>query len=599
MTQKKQKDETLSRKEPVHFYRQKREKVEDRLLEKIRTLQPDKFAEMIEKYELDDQEQAKAVYLMESEYDIPPELTINYFRLELDRLLENNQNLPDIYTYKLAFVSEESAWLKLLSQDFPRYVYHKLDKLRALEQAIFGEKGGTRDDAALYILERKYLVEEIIIPLIKEWKEEHFPGKNLNGLRAITIAMSQKQLTQVPFMIEQLLERVNNNLEIVSIIIEKMEIEGWVEKAANWIKEIKKDLEDYKAIEKEKKAITLKLVAELIIEMQILIGTHEDDIFEEIPREEPEETETKHEIIPKRRPIKNSMGEYLVQNQLSLILQQRQQYSMGRLVTKLEEAISDYYSETVRKYQKKPMAVAQKIIQEILEELAFKESISQQKIKKFKLQLLDCTTSIQRKLKRVEKETTRVDEGAGEIRTNKEQEKEKSAVIDIFENILETTITFAKQLLNEERTLLEKKNNQVINETKGLRKTKTMEVREQITQKHKETITERKETTIIPKEQREEIPKKKLTKEELWDKIKDEYLQALFTYEDEINAGTTVLYRLLLEQGLLLPKKQAEVILQQEIKKKKIDLKEGNQEEIDKEICKIIFEQITAQKSLL
>ncbi|MHA1188284.1 MAG: hypothetical protein ACTSSK_15705 [Candidatus Heimdallarchaeota archaeon] len=58
----------------------------------------------------------------------------DYFHYEMKRLKKVSFELPDIYSFRVRFSAEEGFWLKYITIDYPKILFHKLSKLSSLDR---------------------------------------------------------------------------------------------------------------------------------------------------------------------------------------------------------------------------------------------------------------------------------------------------------------------------------------------------------------------------------------------------------------------------------------------------------------------------------
>ena len=90
---------------------------------------------------------------------------------------------------------------------------------------------------------------------------------------------------------------------------------------------------------------------------------------------------------------------------------------------------------------------------------------------------------------------------------------------------------------------------------------------------------------------------KESTDKELWFFVRDTYLKELFDSDKEIIAGAMVLKKFSLELGLLMTEGEATTYLTSELAKKNLTIEDSTSEELDTNVCKIIFKQLKELRS--
>ena len=92
---------------------------------------------------------------------------------------------------------------------------------------------------------------------------------------------------------------------------------------------------------------------------------------------------------------------------------------------------------------------------------------------------------------------------------------------------------------------------------------------------------------------------KEASEKDLWIIVRDEYLKELFDNPEELVAGAKLLKKLSLELGLLLTESESTTLLVAELGKLGLKASDNNKEDIDKNICKIIFTRLKDQREFL
>jgi hypothetical protein len=116
----------------------------------------------------------------------------------------------------------------------------------------------------------------------------------------------------------------------------------------------------------------------------------------------------------------------------------------------------------------------------------------------------------------------------------------------------------------------------------------------QSAQKKVEVDTKSQHIIITKEEEKTNI--RDISDKDLWIIVRDTYLKELFDHSDELIAGTKVLKKFSLELGLLLTENEASNVITQDLEKKGIIIEDGISEDLDKNICLIILNQLKEQK---
>lgn len=104
-------------------------------------------------------------------------------------------------------------------------------------------------------------------------------------------------------------------------------------------------------------------------------------------------------------------------------------------------------------------------------------------------------------------------------------------------------------------------------------------------EKHSEEVDSTKKSQVVGKI-------KESSEKELWLFVRDEYLKELFDSEKELVAGARILKKYSLELGLLMTEGEATSYLTSELDKKGFSIESSSREDIDSNVCKIVFKQL-------
>ncbi|MBN1329775.1 MAG: hypothetical protein JXA54_09905 [Candidatus Heimdallarchaeota archaeon] len=521
--------------------------IQDHLLERTSVVVAETTKKIKDTFILPE-EIAKVINVFNFEYNLPEQLTANYFLYEINRLKEVNFDLPDIYSFLIRFALEEGFWIKYLTIDFPLKMRQKISKLITLDRALFGDLAGSKEDSALYIMERTFLINEIIIPMIYAWIKDHHRSSFYDAASSIICSMRHKAMEKSDIILEELCNRLCANVDSITGIISELDANGWANKAISEFKKLQEMLENCKS---NFLRIDIRVAAELILENRLVL--------------EYESLDPTNTIIPKKRPSTQAeiKEEYnvgfekketdLIKDKLDLILLKLEEVSEEQILPIIVDMVKESFDEGIKAQHQKPSIFAKDFLNIILEKLSINPTIAEKQAKKFENQLMYRLSTV----------------GSKDYPNMSVDDK---------------VIAFLQETINtifKNRSVMQTKEAKITKQ-----RSKHSEIKEDLSKEI--TVTEK---VLLANQLRENTDK------EIWLLIRDAYLKDLFDNTDELKAGSKVLRKMSLELGLLLTETEATSLIIKELDKLGLTVDGSNKEELDKNICKIIFAEIKEQKS--
>lgn len=530
--------------EALELFEKNKKNIQDHILDRTKVVPKQEINEIEEKYRIS-KELAKTVFVLDFEYQIPRKLTANLYKFELDRLKDMQYELPDIYSFRVRFSIEEGFWIKYLAVDFPKKVQLKIKKLIALDRSIFGDLAGDKEDSASYILERAFICNDIIRPVLLSWMKEHQRANFYTATLYFISGIKQQLKDQSEQLIEDIADRFFSNFDALELILAEIPTQGWILKAkeefSNVFEKIHKNREKIKNID-------WRIAAELILETILLFDYDISSLPNATEDFQPQEP---IKIVTKRISAKK---EQFITDEISSFLTNYETLTEEQLQDQLHNLVEKLFNEATVIYREKPANFAKNFIERIAQDLYIAPKVIKKYIKDFENQLMHRLSPTGKK----EFSYLGVDE----------------LVTDLIERIALEILQKKESLEKIERYSKEK-------------------------QKTKDSIEE-EQSELEEKKSKEKNLRERLleaTEKDLWLMIRDEYLKMLFDNPEELVAGAKILKKFSLEFGLLLTEGEASTILTQELEKKGIMIADSNKEEVDANICKIIFKEIKDQRS--
>ena len=533
-------------KDKIEIFEKEKKEFQDHLLERTSVVTDVIAKEISKKFDVS-VELAKTTYVLEFEYNIPRMLSANYYNYEINRLKEEQYELPDIYSFRVRFSIEEGFWIKYLAIDLPKKLIKKMNKLLSLDRSIFGDIEGERDDSASYILERAFICNEIVHPILLSWAKDHHRAKYYDAAATFVCGMQQKSKEKASIFIEEMGDRYFSNMELIGNILSEIPSQGWLLKAKE---EFDKTNDRIKFAKKDKKTIDWRIAAEIILETILIME------YETIGLADPDFRE---KDLAKRKQIVSetiaTKKKDFITDQISLFIANLNNLNQQQLEESVKSLVKELYNNAIVVKREKPAIFARNFIERIMMELSINQLQITKFIKKFDSQFMYRLSTA----------------GAKDYPGLSVDEKVTGLVEDL---ILEIIVNRDKFVDEEE---VKRKAEERIIATEAIEK----EAEEEIKAKEKSL--------------RDKILQS--TEKELWMFIRDEYLKELFTNLDEKNSAAVVLKRFSLELGLLLTQGEALSIIVTELASKNIAISDSNKEELDTQVCKIIYKQIKEQRN--
>lgn len=521
---------------------------QDRILERTVVVPDNEIKDIVKEFELQE-EIAKAVFVLEFEYDIPRKLSVNYFKNEISRLKEAKYELPDIYSFLIRFSMEEGFWIKYVSNDFPKKLLKRVTKLITLDRSLFGDLAGEKEDSALYIIERAYIAAEAIKPMLFSWAQDHKRANFYDAALNIICYMRQKAREKGEVIIEELFNRFDANIDSIEFILSELESKGWANKAIQEYETIKKHLQISK---KNRTQMNWRIASELILENRLIMEYEAMDLKTGIDYPMKSLSGEKKEGSPGVATNK----EGIIDDKVALTITNIEGLSVDKVQTVIRELVRENFDIATKTHKQKPSYFAKEFLERILNEFGITQMNVAKLMKKFDVQLMYRLSPA----------------GAEEYPGLSVDEK----VLRLLEETIMDIYSTREDLRVEIGKIIEKDPALAIKIENALAK-------ENDSQKLSDKVTIRQKL-------------KEASEKDLWIIVRDEYLKELFDNPEELVAGAKLLKKLSLELGLLLTESESTTLLVAELGKLGLKASDDNKEDIDKNICKIIFARLKDQR---
>ncbi|MFW9922919.1 MAG: hypothetical protein ACFFDW_06470 [Candidatus Thorarchaeota archaeon] len=540
-------EDTEVLKNALEIFEKNKKSVQDHILERTSFVPREEIDSIVKQYKVSE-ELARAIFVLDFEYKIPRILSASFYQFELDRLIEMQYELPDIYSFRVRFSIEEGFWIKYLIVDFPKKVFLKLNKLIALDRSIFGDQAGEKDDSASYVLERAFICSETIKPVLYSWIKDHQRASFKTAATCFLCGIKQKNKGESEVILNEIAERFYSNIDILETILKGVAPQGWILRAKE---EFEKVAIKVKHIRNKQEELDWRISAELILETILLLQYDSVELPEQDFR-------LKEKIKEKTQIVSvtiDSNKENFVTDKISNVLTMIEDQSKENVKTHISQLIKELYDIATITNREKPAFFAKAFLERINDEYNIEENSARKFIKKFDSQLM--------------------------FRLSPAGSKEYPGM-GLDEKVINLTEEITLEIMQNKEKLRSNKIAEKSSKEKTAATSNTKDENELKIQVATPTLREK----LVQSSDKE-----------LWLFIRDEYLKTLFNSASELDAGSKLLKKLSIELGLMLTQGESTSILEQELTKKEITMGDSNKEEIDTNICKVIFKQIKDQRS--
>ncbi len=528
-------------KKTLEAFEKNKKGIQDHIIERTAVVPDVTLAEIVKEFNIST-ELAKAIFVLEFEYQIPRKLSADCYKAEMKRLTDAQYELPDIYSFRVRYSMEEGFWIKYLVVDLPKKIEQKMVKLKHIYCSLFGDLAGDKEDAAVYIIERAFICSEIIRPVIHSWMKDHPRATYSDCVKTFLCKIQRKASEKSLTLVEDIGNRFRFQMESLRSILTEIRPQGWIMNAKEEYNKLSEKLMQY---EKES-YLDWRLAAEIILETMLLRNFDDkameksDFVVKEMPKQ-------KENIVTQMITTKK---EKYITDDISAILTKLVELPDKDQKPLIKEMIQENYDHATVKNREKPAIFSKIFLERIMTDLSIRPNEITKITKKFDVQLM-----------------FRLSPAGG-------KEFPHLGIDDKITGLLEEFVV----------DILKRQNELKIISTDATSK-ENAELSLGKSEKRSEEIHPIKKKTMISKI-------KESSEKELWLFIRDEYLKELFDSEKELVAGARILKKYSLELGLLMTEGEATSYLTSELEKKGFSIDNSSTEDIDSNVCKIIFKQL-------
>ena len=523
--------------------------IQDHILERTAVVPEDTIQMLMMEFGLSE-EFAKTIFVLEFEYSIDKKLAADYFHHEMKRLKKVRFELPDIYSFRVRFSAEQGFWLKYLSIDYPKILFHKLAKLTSLDRSLFGDLEGDKEDAALYIIERSFICTELIKPQLQFWVQEHHYSNYYDAATNFLSGMQQESQEKGDLLLTELKNRFLGNLKAIKSILKSLPRRGFIENALEEFETLEKAINDF---EKDSKNLDLRLAAELILENRLVMEYSSMDLLDLVernPRAKAKMQEPRSSVM-----AFSSKSDQIVKDKISMTMPKLVGLTTSQIKPIIRDLIQESFNDAIVKRREKPVNFAKNFLERIMIEIDINPPRVVKLLKKFDQDLMFRMSPASQK----EFSYLTVDEKIARIL--------EEYVLDVVLNREEYYEEVQKELLKQQLS--------------------------------KPKILKAPEKGLIETQKPEDVAKiiRTIDEKGLWYMIRDAYLKELFEQSDEIVAAGKVLKKMSIDLGLLMTDSEATALITKDLSSMNLAIEKSSTEEIDAGVCKIVFKQIKEQRN--
>ncbi|MCK5299467.1 MAG: hypothetical protein KAJ76_11200, partial [Candidatus Heimdallarchaeota archaeon] len=346
--------------------------------------------------------------------------------------------------------------------------------------------------------------------------------------------------------------RFGANIDSIEFILSELESKGWANKAIQEYETIKKHL---KISNKDRTQMNWRIASELILENRLIMEYEALDLKTGIDYSmksvNGEKKEGSSGIATKKDAITD--------DKVALTITNVEGLSVDKVQTTIRELVRENFDIATKTHKQKPSYFAKEFYERILNEFGITQMNVAKLMKKFDVQMMYRLSpagteeypglSVDEKVLRLLEET----------------------IMDIYSTREDLRVEIGK-IIEKDPALAVKVENALAKEKDSQKLTAEVTMRQKL---------------------------KEASEKDLWIIVRDEYLKELFDNPEELVAGAKLLKKLSLELGLLLTESESTTLLVAELGKLGLKASDNNKEDIDKNICKIIFTRLKDQREFL
>lgn len=523
--------------------------IQDHILERTAVV-PDETIQMLMMEFGLPEEFAKTIFVLEFEYEIDKKLSADYFHHEMKRLKKVSFELPDIYSFRVRFSAEEGFWLKYLSIDYPKILFHKLSKLSSLDRSLFGDLEGDKEDAALYIIERSFICNELIKPQLQFWVQEHHYSTYYDAAVNFLSAIQEKPQERGDLLLSEMKNRFLGNLNSIKSILKLLPRKGFVENALNEFDSLQKAINVF---EKDPTKLNIRLAAELVLENRLVMEYSSIDLMDLVernPRAKAKMQEPRSSVM-----AFSSKSDQIIKDKISMTMPKLVGLTTSQIKPLIRDLIQESFNDAIVKRREKPVNFAKNFLERIMIEIDINPPRVVKLLKKFDQDLMFRMSAAGKK----EYSYLTVDEKIARI---------------LEEYVLEVVLNREEYYEEVQKELLK----QQLSKPKILETPNGGAKLEQQTEDDSKTI-------------------RTIDEKGLFYLVRDAYLKELFEQSDEVVAAGKVLKKMSIDLGLLMTDREATALITQELVAMNLSTEKSSKEEIDAAVCKIVFKQIKEKRN--
>jgi len=176
------------------------------------------------------EEFAGVVYLLETDLNIPVELTLADLEAELTRLKKVDCFPPEIETYRYSFAVNEGKWIAFLRGTFFNNLQDDIKEIYQLFNKIGKLKGSDLITLATQIMmERQFIAANKVIPVLERWTEEHKKATELDAAIQVYASLIGKPIhPDLKKEMEDARKELVKQIQVLGDILSNAEQTNWI-----------------------------------------------------------------------------------------------------------------------------------------------------------------------------------------------------------------------------------------------------------------------------------------------------------------------------------------------------------------------------------
>ncbi|NHJ49032.1 MAG: hypothetical protein FK733_14695 [Asgard group archaeon] len=173
------------------------------------------------------------IYLLHNNLQIDQSLVLDDLLLELKRLENVKQAIPDVETYLYKFAINEGKWIAFLRGSLGNNLAQDIKNIQAQFNKIGKLKGSDLITLATQLMmERQFIAINRIIPVFEKWCEEHNESICFDAASIILASIIGEKVTKkIDRMLEEAKDELVKQIEVLGEILSNADQSNWIIRA--------------------------------------------------------------------------------------------------------------------------------------------------------------------------------------------------------------------------------------------------------------------------------------------------------------------------------------------------------------------------------